>query len=292
MMRNRLLLVLCFGLVACASKPVLNNSLVRPWDAKLAQESLSSKPYIAHYSKGNYELLYLATHHENDPTNNPVQLINELFKQFQFNFILIESIPHSEGENPQWFVQKAMGSIKTDIVEGGEPVYTGYLASFRHLPFAGAEMSHKEIFLGLKARGYTDIDILGFYLVRQIPSWRQEGQNKNGLLVRNAPAFLHSFCANFGIPAASCPKLEQIDAWYRRTSGKPISADVGEESNLLRMATTLAIMRDEFLLQLIQDALVKYKKVAVVYDGIHFLTLKTSLEAYFGKLTGAYSIEN
>jgi hypothetical protein len=286
------LLSLVLFQVACSSVPKLDSSFVRPWVNDLDKESPSNGPYIAHHKRGQYELIYLAAHHDNNRTSDTFRLVDKLLSEFPFDALIIEPIPYSEGESPEWFVKEARKGMGSRNIAGGESSVAVVRSVKKGIPFYGAELDHRQIFQMLKDKGYSEQDILGFYLARQIPQWVREGETKKGVVERKSPKFLAHFCKAFEIKSESCPNIKATKAWYLGHMGKELSGDVSTEdvapisgSPLFthKISSTLGSIRDRYALTVIEQLLIKYKRVGVVYGGSHYLTLRKSLDLSLGK---------
>lgn len=293
-MANRLIhfsFLLLFQL-GCTTIPKFDESLVRPWQTELNREAPSRRPYIAHHKVGRTELFYFAAHHDNDPNSDTIKLVERLFKEFKFEAVIIEPIANSFGVSPDWFVKDSREGAAVSFVKGGESAVAAIRADERKLPFFGGEIDHKQLFEELKTQSFTDEDILGFYLVRQIPQWIRQKENAKGLLEKKGPGFISHYCKTFEIESAKCPSLDQLKAWYQKKNLKKLDINVTTEDVAPRVdgelfthkvSSAIGIIRDRFTLDIIDAALKKYKKVAVVYGTSHYLTLRKSLEASLGE---------
>ncbi len=277
----------------CSSAPKFNESLVRPWKTELNKESPSKKPFIAHFKRGSYELYYLAAHHANDPKSETHYLLNELFQRFRPKFLVVEPIPNSEGESPDWFLRESKKGMKKNIVVGGESSVAAVLADERKIPFAGGEIEHREIYEKLRRHGFSQEDVLGFYLVRQIPQWVRQKESGKDLIDIKAPPFIAHYCKTFGIETGVCPSVSKIKDWYRSDSGKNLGSSIDPEevapidgSPLFthRISSAIGSIRDRYTLMLIERYLLKYQQVAVVYGRSHYLTLRDGIEAGMGRV--------
>lgn len=163
------------------------------------------------------------------------------------------------------------------------------MADERKIPFFGGEPDHQDIFKGLKTRGYTEEDILGFYVVRQIPQWVRQLEDKKGLLEGKVPNFLGYYCRLFS--TKSCPTLLEVKDWYKEKMGHELTAEVVNEdvAPLLdssvftqKISSDVGYIRNHFTLNVIQQLIAKYKKVAVVYGAGHFICLRNSFDVVLG----------
>lgn len=277
-------------LTACSSAPKLKSENIRPWSNALGNEYPNGKAVIAHYKKGQQELFYLAARHTNTMGDDTLNLVQTLFKGFKFNILMIESIPYSSGESPKWFVDEARQGRTEKFIRGGESALGVILADEKKIPFIAGEPDHQDIYKGLKAKGYSDEDILGFYTVRQVPQWVRENLDKKTLFKNKIPPFLTHYCKVFSVQP--CPTSEEIIKWYKTKLGHDLVPDVSNEEvapysdgtvYTQKISSDVGFIRDHFTLNLIQEMLKKHKRVAVIYGTGHFLTLRKSFDEAFGE---------
>lgn len=267
----------------------LDPSLIRRWSQSLDGEYPGEQPVIAHYKQAGYELFYLASAHSNDLGSPTLKLVNRLFFTHQFDALLVEPFSHSKGESPAWFTKLAKQGLQGDFILGGESALAIIRADSKKIPFFGGEPDHRDVYQELRKRGFTDIDVLGFYVVRQVPQWVREKQDKTGLLERNAPKFINIYCKEFGLQF--CPSLKDVRSWYKNKMGHDLTPDVKNEEispfaegTLItqKISSATGDIRDRYTLNILQRKLAKYKRVAVVYGSGHFVTLRKSLDEAFG----------
>lgn len=280
-------------LTACASSPQslrLDPVDVRPWSEALGSEYPNKKSVIAHYRKGGYELIYLAAGHSNDFGSATINLVDELFSRYQFDVLLIEPIPFSSGESPKWFLEEAKSGLHETFIAGGESSLAVIYADKKKIPFYSGEPDHPDTYQRLRAKGYSDQDIISFYLVRQIPQWVRSHQSTDHLLEQKAPAFTKQYCKTFAI--VKCPSLEDVSAWYLKHIGHPLTVHVhndevapvsGSQSLPHRISSDVGFIRDHFTLQVIETLLLKHKRIAVIYGAGHFITLRRSFDRALGE---------
>ena len=280
-------------LTACASSPDslrLDPADIRTWSEALGSEYPNKKSVIAHYKKSGYELIYLAGGHSNDFGSATINLVEELFARYQFDVLLIEPIPFSSGKSPKWFLEEAKGGLRETFIVGGESALAAIYADKKNIPFYAGEPDHHDIYQGLRSKGYSDQDIISFYLVRQIPQWVRSHQPTDHLLEKRAPAFAKHYCRLFAIE--KCPSLEDVSTWYLKHVGHPLTVHVqndevapvsGSQSLPHRISSDVGFIRDHFTLQVIETLLLKHKRVAVIYGAGHFITLRHSFDRALGE---------
>ena len=129
-------------------------------------------------------------------------------------------------------------------------------------------------------------------MARVIPQWVKGKEDDSGIFESRAPNYILSKCKGFGIEKASCPKLVSLKIWYKTKSGKELGAnvrpsDIAPNFNspffIQKISSANDILRNQFTLRILENLLKKYKRVAVVYGGAHYTSLKNSIEASMGK---------
>jgi hypothetical protein len=290
-MKNYFLAILVC-LASCSFSPKLDPAKIRAWETKLDSEYPDRKVVIAHYKKNDVELSYLAARHTNEVGSDTFKMVELLFEKQPFNVLLIESIPHSSGESPQWFLDEAMKGQGPRYVKGGESAFGTIKSHKRGIPFYSGEPDHLDIYQSLKAAGYSDHDVLGFYVVRQIPQWVRENVPKKSLLESKIPPFLNYYCQIFKMQV--CPNRADIELWYKNHSGHDLSIHVLNKEvapladgklHTQKISTQIGVVRDRFTLSVIESLLKRYKKVAVIYGASHFVTLRKSFDSSLGAPT-------
>jgi len=279
---------ICFLLVGCTTAPKLNPSLIRPWSETLDKEYPQDKVTIVSYKHGPYELFYVTAHHSTQISSDTNRAVDALFDKKKFNVLVIEPISYSYGESPAWFVEESKKGLSQDFVPGGESAWATLKANSANIPFYGGEPDHLDIYKALKAKGYPDQDVIGFYFARQIPAWIRQKEPVKNLLLKKYPDFSNSYCQRFSIQI--CPKLNETLAWFKSNNGHDLSIDVtnnemGPYQNgtfTQRIAYAIDEVRNAYTLNVVQTLLEKYKKVAVVYGASHFRNLRKSFDEVLG----------
>lgn len=147
----------------------LDPSLIRRWNQSLENEYPGNRPVIARYKHNKYELFYLASAHSNDVNSPTLKLVSRLFIEHRFNVLMVEPFPHSKGISPPIYLQLARNGYHGEFILGGEAALAVLLANEKKIPFFGGEPNDHDIFTALKELGYSGLDVIGFYVARQIP---------------------------------------------------------------------------------------------------------------------------
>ena len=56
-----------------------------------------------------------------------------------------------------------------------ESPYAMWLASRKGIPGRGGEPTDRTVLAEARKRGFSEVDVLGFFTVRMVPSWRRDG---------------------------------------------------------------------------------------------------------------------
>ena len=221
-----LFLFLCVG---CASAPKFKAEKIRAWETSLSKEYPNEKSVIVIYEKGPFELYYLAARKSTAVGSDAFNLVEKLFKEHSFTALLIEPLPYSSGGSPKWFLQNAKKGQTETVIAGGESALAVILADEKKIPFFGGEPDQQDIYKFLKEKNHQDLDILGFYVVRQIPQWVRLTSDRTNLLQTKIPGFLAHYCNLFKI-REGCPSMNDVMEWYKTNrQGQELTIDVSAE---------------------------------------------------------------
>lgn len=268
--------------------PTFDTGLITPYNNVPTKKPIY--PIISHHQKEEFELFYLGARHENDLKSTTNKLVDKLFKDYQFDAVIIEPFSYSVGESPAWFLQESREGMTETTIPGGEMALASIRASDKGIPFFGGEINQKETYQALKAKNYTDEDIVGYHLARVIPQWNRDNELKSSF-DQKASNYILSKCKSFGIEQSTCPELDKLKIWYKNKTTKElgpevkvvdIAPDFQSPLFLQKLSAENDIIRNEFTLKVIEDLLRKYKRVAVVYGGAHYTSLKKSIEVSMG----------
>lgn len=269
-------------------------SLLVPWSAQAQGKEPYSPPYLVMFRAGKKQLLYLAAEHETGLQTETFRLVKQALDGFKPQLAVVEGYPTAEGLSPKDFLDYATSCWGPNGSKdcGGEPAYLAYLAHQASIPFVGGEPTDAEILRFMKAKGYTAQDLMGFYYVRDIPLWRQEGRLHSDQK-KQFDDFILALKQSFGTPGVTF-SFEEFKAWYKKLSQKAFDAMTVTEDDsapvnssaataLQKLAYDASLSRDTHLVQLFARLLNQYDKVYVVYGGGHLVTQRAVLRAMLGE---------
>lgn len=162
------LLLLLSGCATAPLRPALEK--LEPWTTSL-RDRQPEDAFAAVYKRGRHRLVFVAAQHANREDSLTFRLIRDAYAIFQFDTVIAEGFATSRGVNPpSIFKYAAESGPKADgFVEGGETVPTTLGARHENAKLWGGEPDDLDIKASVLAEGLSDADLLGFYVLRNVP---------------------------------------------------------------------------------------------------------------------------
>jgi len=291
--RLLLFLVLLSGCAAAALRPAPDR--LQPWTTSLRDQQ-PVDAFAVVYRARTRRLVFVAAKHANRDDSLTFRLIRAAYAGFAFDIVIAEGFATSRGPNPPRLLQYASesGANGEGFVEGGETVPTVLGAQQEGAVLWGGEPDDSVVKASLLAQGFSAEDLLGFYVLRNIPQWTGErrighaGDPRLEALVSEA---LVRNRAALGLPGTVLAGFPEWAAWYQALNRKPIDASfVTEEVGPLadgrfgtnRIAYAVSRARDAYLHDLIVSHLNARKSVLVVFGASHLMIQRPALDAVLG----------
>lgn len=241
--------------------------------------------------------MFIAAEHSNRDDSLTFCLIRDAYAAFKIDSVIAEGFPTSRGPNPASLFKYATenGPRSDGFVEGGETVPTVLGARAEGAALWGGEPDDQFIAARVAADGLSSEDLLGFYVLRNIPQWIGETKIESAgdprlralvdaALVRNREAL--------SLDATILPGFDQWSGWYQARNRRPIGTSfTTEETGPLadgRFATNgiafaVSKARDTHLHELIVAHLNARETVMVVFGGSHLMIHRPALDAVLGR---------
>lgn len=284
------------GSVEC----MLDPELLHSWEVF---EDLEDRPgpYSEIYTGCNKTLIYVAARHGNAPDGKTFQLIQKLVGEYEVDIAVLEGFSSDQGQNPANLIELASEMQGTPA--DAESLFTIRQIVEKGAIFTGGEPSDKQILDEISEDDFSPVDLLGFYIVRQIPQLiRQEKiSDANDVRLRDAIFnMVGSFSSETGVPIEELQAvdgLESFYAWYLATNGVAFKENYRDQDSwpgvksLVEPRTTnkisdrVANARDFHIIGIIDNALSEFDTVMVVYGFSHHTIQKPVLQAAFGEDT-------
>jgi hypothetical protein len=267
-----------------------------PWTTTLRDQQ-PDDAFAAVYRVGPKRLVFVAAKHANKTDSLTFRLIDQAYAQFTFDTVIAEGFATARGANPPSLLKYAAENKPTSegFVEGGETIPTVLGAQKEGAALWGGEAHDLAVKAALMTKGFAAEDLLGFYVLRNIPQWigeRKLADAGDARLEALVVAALEKNRATLSLGSDVLPSFAAWAEWYRSLNGKAIDGDfITEEVGPLadgrfgtnRIAYAVSLARDAHLHQRIVAHLNAGESVLVVYGASHLLIHRSALDAILGK---------
>ena len=284
-------------LTSCVSAPLRPApEKLQPWTTTLRDQQ-SENAFTVVYRVGRQRLVFVGAQHENMDDSPTFRMIRQAYASFKFGTVIAEGFPTSWGPNPGRMLDYAAKSNKRadGFVEGGETIPTILGARQQNAALWGGEADDVDVKAQILSAGFRTDDLLGFYVLRNIPQWIGERNITDAGDTRLQPLVAAALVRNgerLKIATTGLTVYSEWAVWYKAINGQPISAafvteEVGPLSdgsfgtNKISFAVSRA--RDAHLHRLIIAHLSAKESVLVVFGGSHLVIHRPALDAVLGK---------
>jgi len=263
-------------------------SLLRSWSPETAASMPFQQPYVAVFSDGPKQLLYVAARHPraDDPTSHPpssatCQTIKGLFADINTrpDLVVLEGIAQRGQYSQPDFLEKAISDAQNNFKDSAESAFAAYLAHKSGIPFSSGEPSELDTLRELQRRGYSALDAVCFDVTLYL---QQEARQRRlsphtDAIEREGHRLLNGFARRYGMEA---PSFAQLVDWYKAKAGHPMTLDAlchlstepPDNSNanyFQRLGTVYGLVREPAIVQNIFNELQQRDRVMVVFGAAH-----------------------
>lgn len=285
------LLAIQFG--SCTSNGSLepNLSLIQPYSYELEAEEPFKVPFLAHFKRGERELVYVAAFHEKRVGAATFKLIDRAFGNHDFRMVVLEGFPASLGVSPPTIVEDFERGRDGKIYHWGEPSYAALKARSLGIPFIGGEPDEQDIVHEALTSGFSTEDLVGFYVVRRIQQAIRDGVVPSASLEEIYDDFVPWVRQETGLVAKDFG-FGAFQVWYENANGKAFDLqtfDPEEAAPLARgkyrtqrISHVLGMARDRFVVKLTARMLDRHGRVLVVFGKSHLAQQRPALEEMLG----------
>ncbi len=285
-------ILICFVFLKISCSNIsLNESLIRHWSLDYQKQESYEAPYISVFSKNDKQLIFVAADHENSMDSKTFKTIEQVILKEKPDFLILEGFQNNEEVSPQWYIDYANKCSTSRFRKCGEPSYAAFIANQKNIPFAGGEIKDTMILKGLNEIGFQEIDVVGFYLLRMIPQLKKQKKIDITNQISQISKYLTRFSNNLNTP--NIVTFNQFKEWYELHSSlkrsyldlgsmdvAPINGSAG--TYFQKISAHIGMIRERYLVQLIDKSLKKYNKVLVIYGAGHLVKSRRVYENTFG----------
>ncbi len=287
--------MLALTVFACASAPQYAPAPehLAPWTTAL-RDSQPDGAYAAVYNVGKETLVFVAAEHANETDSPTFKIIEDAFRLFEFQIVIVEGFPASEGLNPAKLVKYAGERAVNGFQEGGEAAPAARGALNHGALLQGGEPDDRDVRDYALSLGFKPDDILGFYTLRTAPQLIRERKIDSPADPAAVALITNDLSLNrsrLGFDSNVLPDYQAFRRWYEKINGKPFDASfLLEETGPLAdgrfgsnaVAAAIARARDSFLHELVIEHVNQQRSALVVFGGSHYLIQRPALEAAIG----------
>ena len=276
--------------LSCSSVS-FNYKLIEPWTSVGQKNEPYQSVFIAKFQKNNKSLNYIAANHSNDIESATFKTIKKAMDELSPEVIILEGFSSDEGINPKGMIRHGERCLKSKFSNCGEPAYAIHLANQLEIPFIGAEPSDLAIMKEMVNKGYTVLDIAGFYLLRQIPQLKRQGKLKSLKdFPEQAESSLRSNSKRLGLKTNI--SFSSFKSWYNDNNKTNKSfydfdsndaAPIQDGSYFQQISSKIGFVRENGINKIIEEKVHEYSNVLVVYGAGHLVKSRKLYEDYFGK---------
>jgi len=282
--------------VACAHRISFDERRVLRYDFSLESLKHKPQPYMAVYREGDKTLIYLASKHLSrkgypDLLKHPtIQTIKYIFDEYKPQAVVVEGIT---GDLTSKSFQQRADECKSKHYKGcGESFYALNLARQEGIVYVSGEPSDKMTLKAIKKKGYSEEDLLGYYVVRQIPQLKRHGGQNEATFQKQVNRWLKGFKRKMGIK--SYFDYKEFLTWYADhveypekvldlTSDDSAPHGGKDATYIQKISNIVSYVRDQQIVSVIERMLKEHDRVLVVYGGSHLITQEPTLNRAMGK---------
>lgn len=277
-------------LCSCQTLPRIsaNLNLISDYSYEAQRKESFKSPYVSTYIKQQKTLKYLAAEHQNNIESETFKTVKTVIEDFKPDVMILEGFTDESG-----MLRHSLECEKEGVQKCGESEYAITLGQKLDIKFTAGEPSEFQILERLLKLGYTTDDLIGFYLVRQIPQWRRHGdlnpQHIDKQIEREGKRIQKSdLKVNPGYT------WKQFTEWYEKNLGKKFNLDtistkdlapqISENPTFLNIISReVDVVRERSIILKIEAMLNKYDKVLVIYGSGHLVKHREVLRDMLGE---------
>ena len=280
--------------------PVADTNLIIPYTFGLEDKKHLEAPYVAKYARDGKLLLYVASDHisiQKSPNileHPTLKTIEQLFAEYKPEVVIVEGIDTGDELSPKSILKKADECVTCNYRNCGESFFAINMARKSGAAYITGEPRNQQIKDEIIKEGYSAEDLLGFYLVRQIPQYRRQGDFDRKKFADQAEKQLRGFQFQIGTDLKF--GFKEFDAWYSKHMTKPKSyLDITNNDHaphggpdatyVQKISNRVGVIRDRAIVKTIEHMLGTYSRILVVYGGSHLITQEPAIESRMGKAT-------
>ncbi len=264
-------------------------SLIRDYTLALARTRRQTG--ITKFQRGNKTLFYVNAHHVSGIRNKTCQTVKLAITRFNPDTIVIERNLTSESRR-RGFLKHIHQQSASGFRQGGEGAYAAWLAVQNKIPFVAAEPSDQFILSEMQKKGFSAVDVVGYYLIRTIPQWQREKTLQSDF-EKQATGFLKWMSTTIGLPKDKFVTYPEFQNWFatHNETGRSIleikNGDLGpivsgSMTYFQKLAFDMTRIREKRIETVISEALSNNNTVLAIYGDSHLVVSRRVFQKMLG----------
>jgi hypothetical protein len=261
------------------------------WAPGLEQLETFKFPFAAKFDDGVKHLIYVAGDHTTGLDSPNLKTVAAMFDELTPQAVLVEGFRTKHDFS---YTSLDLASFaKENFKFASESMYALYLAGRKGIAARGGEPFDQDLLSEMLKINYSAQDVLGFLLVRMIPSWTLSGTipDEQSFKAKAEKQLAHDrLVLGITLPFGYTELLD----WYSKQdqNGPPIQKieshnlrpDNGPEATRLqKMAFDVDQVREARFLSQLESVINRYDRILVVYGGSHLCRERKMFEQMLGK---------
>ena len=280
------LLTLSFFSCTSSHELQLNPDKVIPYSLDSEKKKPHIAPYLAIYTKGSKTLYFLASKHmsikkfPNLLEHPTLKSIQKIFLDHKPQASVVEGIPTTSELSPKALMQTADRCQINKYVGCGESFFTINQARHFNSEFIGGKPNDLKVLKEIKRQGYTEEDLIYFYITRQIPQLIRQNKFSQVTFPDIASEIIHRYKEKLNLKGHF--DFDGFTKWYRKNMPYPksfydlknndLAPHGGKEgTNIQKIANKITYIRDQNVVNVISELFSQFDRVLVVYGASHLL---------------------
>ncbi|MCA9363773.1 hypothetical protein KC727_00955 [Candidatus Kaiserbacteria bacterium] len=265
------------------SKENIQNPADLVMTAEEYAESRHDTPYVYEVSEGDVDILYFGANHSSTPEDPMFDEIEERFKSFNADIVLVEGMGSLE-ERKEQKAQRLRDHSKEDAIDmSGESGFVLKLAADEKIDFISPEPKPKDEIDALESQGFSRDEIFAYYFYRLIPQWHRQ-PNKPDIkdyvephlrgLAEDSGWDDYDFSFDHAVKIGEelwgeDINLENEGYYHDKTDPIPWEEAKDLQGVINRVSRACSRFRDQHMIQRLSEVLETYKRPFIVFGASH-----------------------
>lgn len=239
---------------------------------------LYDDPYVFNLRNNKKELVFIGTEHTNNPKHKQFKIIETYFSHAVPQIVFHEGGPLLDTTH--------LKTSEEAIMNHQETGYLKFLCKNWGIPMENADLTAKEEF-ALMLQKFPQEELFLYYTVERLIYPFQHGFEANKTLQEAYSSFISNYLLKHGFPiTAQQNDFTYFEKLYKKHLGQSFNLEtynyskfnfLQDNGKFTQIGRTSKVMRDNALLDKIDQALDQHDRVFVIFGSAHALAVEPAL---------------